>query len=498
MKKILSSILMIMTLVGGFASCGGDDINTPKYSFMFAENPIRVGASGGQASAMIIADIAYTPVAMDSWISDIVMESEELVSFKVAANVMNTSRDGKIAFYITGTDDVKELTIRQAASVSDLAANKAEVTFKTEGGEEIVTINAKSSWEIESCPSWLTAEKKNASALVLSTSANFTGEALNGNIVLKTSTASISLVVKQEYKSDIFKGASSVMGRRFVYNCGNLVTRVVSDKGYTVVDGVEALEMKYMSKHTGTELPYYVYIYEIDLNKNVSILATCKDDDVSNIKTTEQEETGVQVTRRQLEALKNKRPNLTVYGGINGDFCYGQGSSNQRNALLHGVMHKDGVCLKEKFDGGAACTVFAMMDDGKARIIKQNVYNTYKGSITEAIGGRQIILDSGDITSVKNGTQDPRTAIGVSADRSKVIMLVIDGRQSSHSNGADYPEMGIMFKAMGAYNAINLDGGGSSTFALQKASASSGFETRNKPSGGSDRAIPNGLAIVSK
>ena len=488
---------MIMTLVGGLASCGGDDINTPKYSFMFAENPIRVGASGGQASAMIIADIAYTPVAMDSWISDVVMESEELVSFKVAANVMNTSRDGKIAFYIAGTDDVKELTIRQAASVSDLAANKAEVTFKTEGGEETVTINAKSSWEIESCPSWLTAEKKNASALVLSTSANFTGETLNGNIVLKTSTASISLVVKQEYKSDIFKGASSAMGRRFVYNCGNLVTRVVSDKGYTVVDGVEALEIKYMSRHTGVELPYYVYIYEVDLNK-VNILATCKDDNPENIKKTDAEETGVQVTRRQLEALKNKRPNLTVYGGINGDFCYGQGSSTQRNALLHGVMHKDGVCLKETFDGGTACTVFAMMDDGKARIIKQTAYSTHKNSIREAIGGRNIIVDNGDITTSKNGTQDPRTAIGVSADRSKVIMLVIDGRQDTHSNGADYPEMGIMFKAMGAYNAINLDGGGSSTFALQNASASSGFETRNKPSGGSDRAIPNGLAIVSK
>ena len=115
-----------------------------------------------------------------------------------------------------------------------------------------------------------------------------------------------------------------------------------------------------------------------------------------------------------------------------------------------------------------------------------------------ATHGDRVHEDAGVITSVKNNLNEPRTAIGVSADRSKVIMLVVDGRQPSHSNGADYPEMGIMFKAMGAYNAINLDGGGSSTFVLQSASVSDGFAAKNSPSDKSPRAIPNGLAIVSK
>lgn len=497
MKKFLFNILMIMTLVGGLASCGGDDINTPTYSFLFAENPVMVGAAGGQASAMIITDTDYTPVAMDSWITDVTKESAELITFTVAANTQNSSRDGKIAFYIDGTDDVKELIIRQAAAASGLSANKSEINFTTQGGEETITITAKSNWEIDSCPAWITTEKKNAAALVVSAGTNFEGKTLSGQIVLKTSTESLTIKVSQENNNSLFKNASTSMGRRFTYNCGDLVSRVVTDNSYKVTDGVEALEIKYMSSHTGTELPYYVYIYEIDLNKDVTILASCKNDDPTNIKKTDAETTGVQTLRNQFKALKDKRSTLTVYGGINGDFCYGEGSSVERNALLHGIMHKDGVCLKETFDGGDVCTAFAIMNDGKARIMKKSNYNSYKASIKEAVGGRQIIMDSGVITTVKNGKQDPRTAIGVSADRSKVIMLIIDGRQSTHSNGADYPELGRMFKAMGAYNAINLDGGGSSTFALQSTSDATGFVTRNKPSDKSDRAIPNGLAIVS-
>lgn len=489
-------LVLMVVFLAGIISCEETPVNnTPEYSFLFAENPVMVRSEGGAVSTTIISDISYSVESLSEWICDVKSEDSGTVSFSVSPNSSEATRDGKIAFHINGTEDIKELTVRQAAAANSLSASKGEVAFTTEGGEETLAIKAQSNWEIDSCPEWAKAEKKNAATLLITVTTNFDGKARSGNLVLKTATESFPIVISQEHNGSLFKNASTVMGRKFVYNCGSLITRVTTDKSYTVTDGVEALEIKYMSNITGSELPYYVYIYEIDLNKDVTILATCKNDDASNIKKTDAEETGVQTICKQLAAMKDKRSNLTIYGGINGDFCYGQGSQTVRNSLLHGVMHKDGICLKETFDGGSACSVFAMMDDGKARIIKQSNYLSSKGAIVEAIGGRQIILDGGAITTVKNGKQDPRTAIGVSADRSKVIMLVIDGRQTSHSNGADYPEMGTMFKAMGAYNAINLDGGGSSTFVH---GTSSGFETRNKPSNGADRAIPNGLAIVSK
>lgn len=499
MKKFLFNILMIMTLVGGLASCGGDDIKDGgDYSFLFAENPVMVGPAGGNASVMVIADVAFTPVVLDSWITDVTAESAELVSFKVGANTSSSARDGKIAFYIDGTEDVKELTVRQGAAQSGLTVGKSSLSFEAKGAEEEIAVNAKSNWEIESAPDWLTATKKNAYTLVVTADVNYQGKALAGEIVLKTATESASITVSQKNDNSFFHGASTAMGRRFAYNSG-LVTRVVTDKSYTVTDGVEALEIKYMSSHTGSELPYYAYIFVVDLTKNVTILASCVGDDPASIKKTDKEVTKAAIIREQFASMKSKRPDITVWGGINGDFCYGTGSQSDRNSLLHGVMHKDGVCLKETFDGGSACTVFAMMKDGSARIIKQNQYNTYKADIQEAIGGRQIIMDSGAITTVKNGTMDPRTAIGVSADRKKVIMLAIDGRQAQHSNGADYPDMGKMFKAMGAYNAINLDGGGSTTFVVADASDAKGFKTKNSPSNSyGEREVPNGLAIVSK
>lgn len=57
---------------------------------------------------------------------------------------------------------------------------------------------------------------------------------------------------------------------------------------------------------------------------------------------------------------------------------------------------------------------------------------------------------------------NPRTAIGISADRKQVMLLVIDGR-SAESVGATIKETGEILLAIGAVDGLNLDGGGSST-----------------------------------
>lgn len=57
---------------------------------------------------------------------------------------------------------------------------------------------------------------------------------------------------------------------------------------------------------------------------------------------------------------------------------------------------------------------------------------------------------------------NPRTAVGYTAAR-EVIFLVVDGRQSQ-SEGVTFEELAEIFVGLGAKEAINLDGGGSSTF----------------------------------
>ena len=59
----------------------------------------------------------------------------------------------------------------------------------------------------------------------------------------------------------------------------------------------------------------------------------------------------------------------------------------------------------------------------------------------------------------------PRTAFGLSADGRWLYGVVVDGRQPGYSEGADGDDLVRIMKAAGAADAINMDGGGSSTLA---------------------------------
>lgn len=64
-------------------------------------------------------------------------------------------------------------------------------------------------------------------------------------------------------------------------------------------------------------------------------------------------------------------------------------------------------------------------------------------------------------------TRHPRTAFGLSADRRKAWIVVVDGRQPGYSAGATLPELAAIFRKLGAADAINLDGGGSTTLVIR-------------------------------
>ena len=77
----------------------------------------------------------------------------------------------------------------------------------------------------------------------------------------------------------------------------------------------------------------------------------------------------------------------------------------------------------------------------------------------------------------------PRTAFGISEDGRYLYVLVVDGRQEDYSQGADMIDLALLLKAAGASDAINVDGGGSST--LVRCDAASGVvavDNRHEPS----------------
>jgi DNA/RNA endonuclease YhcR with UshA esterase domain len=115
--------------------------------------------------------------------------------------------------------------------------------------------------------------------------------------------------------------------------------------------------------------------------------------------------------------------------------------------------------------------------------------------VDEAIGGYHLLVKNGDAVESSDPYIHPRTAVGIKADGS-VFFTVVDGRQPGISEGVTLTELGQMMKDMGAVEAINLDGGGSSTYVVRQPGDSS-LTVVNTPSDGGERNVANSLLVVS-
>jgi hypothetical protein len=90
-----------------------------------------------------------------------------------------------------------------------------------------------------------------------------------------------------------------------------------------------------------------------------------------------------------------------------------------------------------------------------------------RGDAEYAVSGIRMLVDDGQVVSgLNNWDKAPRTAVGNTQNGQTMIIVVIDGRQSGYSNGATLQELAQILLDNGAYDALELDGGGSSTLVL--------------------------------
>ncbi|HSX86089.1 MAG TPA: phosphodiester glycosidase family protein [Cellvibrio sp.] len=83
-----------------------------------------------------------------------------------------------------------------------------------------------------------------------------------------------------------------------------------------------------------------------------------------------------------------------------------------------------------------------------------------------AVAGKSFLVKDGDVVAVSDGKRYPRTAVGLDATGSYVWLAVADGKQPGHSEGIELDALAKLMVEMGAIDAIELDGGGSSTMAV--------------------------------
>jgi hypothetical protein len=110
-----------------------------------------------------------------------------------------------------------------------------------------------------------------------------------------------------------------------------------------------------------------------------------------------------------------------------------------------------------------------------------------------AITGSRYLVKDGLINVVDDREMHPRTAVGIDHDTGEVLLLVVDGRQS-FSRGCTMVEMADMMIDLGADDALNLDGGGSSTMVAKKSNGTTGVV--NRPSDGFERSVANALEVT--
>lgn len=84
----------------------------------------------------------------------------------------------------------------------------------------------------------------------------------------------------------------------------------------------------------------------------------------------------------------------------------------------------------------------------------------------------------------------PRTAIGFDSANGRLWLVVVDGRQAPRSVGMSLPELADLMLGLGADEALNLDGGGSTAMSLRG-------RIVNRPSDATgERTVANSLWLV--
>ncbi len=162
-----------------------------------------------------------------------------------------------------------------------------------------------------------------------------------------------------------------------------------------------------------------------------------------------------------------------------------------------------GAVLAAYGPGARATELQAMADGDTVRVLLATLPRIRDGAAPMMLvgGWPRILRDGVNVAgdaAVVEGTisrnaemRHPRTAVGFSRDSSTLFILTVDGR-SENSGGMTLVELADMMRRLGAWQAMNFDGGGSTTMIVDGI-------LMNKPSDQTgERAVGNALMVVRK
>lgn len=168
----------------------------------------------------------------------------------------------------------------------------------------------------------------------------------------------------------------------------------------------------------------------------------------------------------------NVAVNANFYSPFNAETRTTRGPSN-----VIGLAVSEGALVSPS---EASFPAFTVSSNGVAAISVIGPDQPLEG-VRTAVAGNMIVLKEGKVVEQSDKSVHPRTAVGISQDGRYVYLMTIDGRQPTYSIGATYEEVGRWMLEFGAWEALNLDGGGSTTMVTRDAQGKS--KVLNSPVG---------------
>lgn len=159
---------------------------------------------------------------------------------------------------------------------------------------------------------------------------------------------------------------------------------------------------------------------------------------------------------------------------------------------------QDGYVVVARQNGGKMLTDNFKPGDS---ILMNIVTNPDWKNIKMSVSGSSILVKDGQIpASFSFNASDivkssPKTAVGGTKDGRQLIFATVDGRQDS-SIGMTQAEMAQFMLDVGAYNALNMDGGGSTTMVARQTGETT-LEVMNSPSDGLARRVSTAIGIIT-
>ncbi|ADY50664.1 NHL repeat containing protein [Pseudopedobacter saltans DSM 12145] len=252
-----------------------------------------------------------------------------------------------------------------------------------------------------------------------------------------------------------------------------LIKKVVFYKETKLNKSVKEYNLEYISNKN---LPMVLFVVKVDLNdKGIQIKPLTPNGSIGF---------GMQTIPDMVKS--NLFDGYQTIAALNSDYF------DMSTGEPRGITIVNGIPLKAKTT--ATRSYFGITKTGNPIIGNMKTFPNEQNMIMHAMGGFQRLVQEGKPVAQTDAAIHPRTAVAFNNNK-EVFFLIVDGRSPDYSNGLTLDELAEIFHALGVREAVNLDGGGSTTYvALNQ----SNIAVKNRPSGGSLRKVANGWAIVSK